>query len=74
LLDQGVYRRDFAGGSVLVNPSSASVTVALGGTYQQVVPSGGGAVDANGDEPGTVTMMSVTSVTVAATSAAIVLN
>jgi hypothetical protein len=74
LLDQGVYRRDFAGGSVLVNPSSTSVTVPLGGAYQHVVPSGGGAVDASGDEPGTVTTMSVTSVTVAATSAAIVLH
>jgi len=74
MLSQGVYRRDFAGGSVLVNPSSSSVTVSLGGTFQQVVPSGGGAVDTAGDEPGTLTMTSVTSVTVGATSAVIVVN
>ena len=55
-----------------MNPSSAPVTVTIAG--QQVVPSGGGAVDTGGDEPGTVTTTAVTSVTLAATSAAIVLN
>jgi hypothetical protein len=74
LLSGGVYRRDFANGSVLVNPSSSPVTVTLGGTYHQVVPAGGGAVDASGAEPGTVTMTPVTSITVGPTSAEIVLN
>ena len=72
LLVGGVYQRSFQKGTVLVNPSSAPVTVTI--TGQQVVPSGGGAVDASGDEPGTVTTTAVTSVTLAATSAAIVLN
>jgi hypothetical protein len=74
LLEAGVYRREFAGGRVLVNPSSAAVTVDLGGTFQQVVPSGGGAVDTAGDEPGSLAMTSVTSVTVGATSAVILLQ
>jgi hypothetical protein len=72
LLVGGVYRRDFAKGSVLVNSSATPVTVTI--TGQQVVPSGGGAIDAAGDEPGTVTSTAVTSVVVGATSAAIVLH
>lgn len=70
----GVYRRDFAKGSVLVNPSSSPVTVTLGATMQQVVPQGGGAIDAAGDTPGSITMMPVTTVTVPATGAAILLQ
>src|SRR5262249_51020876 len=38
LLKGGVYRRDFAKGSVLVNPSSSPVTVTLGATVQEVTP------------------------------------
>ena len=74
LASGGVYRRDFAKGSVLVNPSPAPVTVALGGTYNQVVPTVGGAIDQSGTAPGTVTTKAVTSVTVAATGAEIVLK
>ncbi|HEY1957270.1 MAG TPA: putative glycoside hydrolase [Polyangiaceae bacterium] len=74
LLTNNVYRRDFAKGSVLVNPTASSVTVALGGTYQEVTPSGGGAVDASGNPPGTLTMTAVTQVTLAPTTAAIVLK
>ncbi len=74
LLRGGVYRRDFANGSVLVNPSGSPVVVQLGGTYQQVVPSGGGQVDSAGDTPGTVATNAVTSLTVGATSAAVVLR
>lgn len=40
----GVYRRDFANGIVLVNPSTSSVTVTLSSAYRQVLPSGGGAM------------------------------
>lgn len=72
LLVGGVYRRDFEKGSVLVNPSGAPVTVQLAGN--QVVPSGGGAIDAAGDTPGTVTTTPVTSIVVGATSAEIVLH
>jgi hypothetical protein len=74
LASAGVYRRDFQHGSVLVNPTASPVTVSLGGTFQQVVPSGGGLVDTSGTAPGTLTMQSVTSVTVGATTAVVVLN
>ncbi len=74
LLQSGVYRRDFAKGSVLVNPGGSSVTVSLGATYQRVVPSGGGAVDGSGAEPGSLSMQGVTSVVVQPASAEIVLK
>jgi hypothetical protein len=74
LLSNGVYRRDFANGSVLVNPSASTVTVPLGSTYQQVVPTGGGAVDTSGNPSGTLSMMSVTSVDVGPTTAVIVMQ
>jgi hypothetical protein len=74
LLQGGVYRRDFANGSVLVNPSADSVTVSLGGTFQEVVVTGGGAVDATGAVGGSVVKTPVTSVVVAPTSAEIVLK
>jgi hypothetical protein len=74
LLKDGVYRRDFAKGSALVNPSSSPVMVALGATMQQVVPSGGGAVDMTGATPGSITMTPVTTVTVPATGAVIVMQ
>jgi hypothetical protein len=74
LASGGVYRRDFQRGSVFVNPTSSPVTVVLGGTFQQVIPNGGGPVSASGSTPGSVTMQPVTSVTVGATTAAIVLD
>lgn len=74
LASGGVYRRDFEHGAVLVNPTGATVTVSLGTGYQHVVPTGGGAVDDAGDEPGSLTMTAVTSLDVAANSAEIVLK
>ena len=74
LQSAGVYRRDFTKGSVLVNPTATPVNVALGATYQQAVPTGGGAVDTAGDTPGTLTMQPVTTVTVGATSAVVILK
>jgi hypothetical protein len=74
LASSGVYRRDFVNGIVLVNPSGSSVNVALGGTYEQVVPAGGGAVDSAGDEPGSLSMQSVASVTVGGRTAVILLR
>ncbi len=74
MLAGGVYRRDFAKGSVLVNPSGSTVTVALGATFQRVVPTGGGAVPTSGAASGSLTMTNVTSVDVAATSAEIILK
>ena len=50
----GVYRRDFQNGFVLVNPGSTTYTLNLGGNYQQVQGHGGGTmtdaeIDANGN-------------------------
>ena len=33
---RGVYRRDFSAGIALVNPTTASVTLSLGGTYRDL--------------------------------------
>jgi hypothetical protein len=74
LARDGVFRRDYANGIVLVNPTSSSVDVPLGGTYRHVIASGGGAVDANGDLPGALLTVNVTSLPVAATSAEILLK
>jgi len=57
-----------------LNPSSAPVTVSLGGTFRRVVPGGDGAVDATGTAPGSLTTTDVTSVTVAPTSAELLLR
>ena len=40
----GVYRRDFQNGFVLVNPGTTTYTLNLGGTYQEVQEQGGGAL------------------------------
>jgi hypothetical protein len=74
LASGGVYRRDFQHGSVFVNPTASPVTVQLGGTFQQVTPTGGGPVDTSGTAPGSLTMQAVTSVTVGATTAVVVTN
>jgi hypothetical protein len=70
----GVYRRDFTKGSVLVNPTSSAVNVSLGATYQQVIPTGGGAVDTSGTTPGSLSTQPVTSVSVGATTAVVILK
>ena len=76
----GVYRRDFQNGFVLVNPGSATYTLNLGGTYQQVQGHGGGTMtdaqlDANGNYiGGSLTYQNVNSVTLTGGSAAIFLN
>jgi hypothetical protein len=41
----GVYRRDFQNGIVLVNPGTDDITVNLGADYKLVTGSGGGALD-----------------------------
>jgi len=56
----GVYRRDFVNGAVLVNPSSAALTVPLGTTFRRIL----GTVD-----PATNDGSSVTEVTVPASDA-----
>jgi hypothetical protein len=73
LLDQGVYRRDFAKGTVLVNPGGTAATVMLGASMKRVEPNGGGAVDAAGDTPGTIGTTAMTSIVVPANGAEILL-
>lgn len=76
----GVYRRDFQNGFVLVNPGSTTRTLDLGGIYQQVQGHGGGTMtdaqlDANGNYiGGSLTYQSVSSVTLVGGSAAIFLK
>jgi putative glycosyl hydrolase-like family 15 (GHL15) protein len=74
LLKDGVYRRDFEKGIVLVNPTASPVTVTLPKAMQRVVPAGGGAVEADGVAKGTLGMTMVTSVDVAAKGAEILIQ
>jgi hypothetical protein len=73
----GVYRRDFAKGMVLVNPSASPVTVTLPSAMRQASATGGGPVtDANLDAAGNYTGGSlayaqVTSVTLDSRTAAL---
>jgi hypothetical protein len=69
-----VYQRGFANGIVLVNPGTTAVKVAnLGQTYKLVNSVGGGAVGAAGKQPGSLTTTAVTSVTIPAHSARVLL-
>jgi hypothetical protein len=76
----GVYRRNFQNGFVLVNPNASTYTLNLGGTYQLATPSGGGILtdadlDANGNYiGGTLTYQSLSSVTLGPGSAAVFVN
>jgi hypothetical protein len=74
LLWNGVYRRDFANGAVLVNPAMTPVRVSLGATMKRVELEGGGAISAAGDVPGRVATSSVTTLEIAAKDAAILLR
>jgi hypothetical protein len=76
----GVYRRNFQNGFVLVNPGTTTYTLNLGGAYQLVQGTGGGTmtdanIDANGNYIGAaLTYQNVNSVTLTGGSAAIFLN
>jgi hypothetical protein len=74
LLSSGIYRRDFANGVVLVNPSAAAVSVSFTSPLRRVVPSGGGAVSATGTTSGSATTTTISSITVPAASAEILLR
>ncbi|MEW6059803.1 MAG: putative glycoside hydrolase [Actinomycetota bacterium] len=75
-----VYVRRFDNGMVLVNPTSpwdgtgVTRTVDLGGTFQLVRTSGGGALPPSGVPGGTVTFETVTEATLPPYSAAVVLT
>jgi fibronectin type 3 domain-containing protein len=76
----GVYRRDFQNGFVLVNPGTTTNTLNLGGTFREAQGTGGGTLtdaqlDANGNYiDGTLSYQNVSSVTLTGGSAAIFLN
>jgi hypothetical protein len=76
LTSAGVYRRDFTGGFVLVNPAEdgAPRVVNLGGAFRLVQPTGGGAVGEDGVPTGSLAYQTVTSVSLAPYSAAVLLN
>jgi len=70
----GAYQREFALGWVVVNPGAAQVTVSFPAGSRLVVPSGGGAIDAAGDTPGTIGTADASSVTLGPQAGAIVLK
>jgi fibronectin type 3 domain-containing protein len=80
MLWNGVYRRDFQNGFVLVNPNSNSYTLNLGGNYNLVHGTGGGPlsdsqIDSTGNYiGGSLSYQSMSSITLAPGSAAIFLN
>jgi hypothetical protein len=71
---QGIYRRDFAKGVVLLNPGPAQASVPLETQMRRVDPQGGGAVPSDGSTPGTLATTAVTSVTLGAASGLVLLR
>ncbi|HBA83506.1 MAG TPA: hypothetical protein DCZ95_05360 [Verrucomicrobia bacterium] len=70
-----VFRRSFTNGLVLVNPGAAPVTINnLGTNYQRVTATGGGAVDASGQYGGSLSLTTITSLTLAARSGAVLMR
>jgi len=74
LARNGVYRRDFTAGTVLVNPSPRPVRVALDRTFRRVDFVGGGPIGLDGVPDGTLETVPVTSVDLAPASAEILLH
>ena len=70
----GVYRRDFAHGVALVNPTTARARVNLGETLRRVDPSGGGVVGRDGVAAGAIATTPVTAVDMPPKSAEILLR
>lgn len=69
-----LYVRHYAQGMVIVNPSADAHAINLGGTFQRVIPIGGGLVPDDGTAPGSISYAAVTSINLGANQAAIVLN
>ena len=74
LLWNGVYRRDFTKGVVLVNPGTTPVRIALEQPLKRVEPQGGGAVASGGTVTGRLATTTVTTLTLGPTSAEILLR
>ncbi len=74
LLWQGLYRRDFANGVVLVNPTNRAVDVTFDTPLKRVDPVGGGPLDARGRPQGSLTTAPVTALVLPAKSAEVLLR
>jgi hypothetical protein len=72
----GIYQRAYEHGLVLVNPTKAAITVTLNNTMHKVTPKGGGAIQQDGSvtPAGELSYNKVSTVVVAADSAAILLD
>jgi hypothetical protein len=70
----GIYRRDFDKGIVLVNPGANAVHVTFEGTFKRVEPVGGGAVSVDGTVSGRVDTVPVTTLELGAKTAEILLR
>jgi hypothetical protein len=70
----GAYEREFANGWAAVNPGASAVTLSFPSSARLLMPQGGGAVDASGVEPGSLSYGSAASVTLQPATAAIVLK
>lgn len=68
-----VFRRDYEKGIVLVNPSASPVALPAHGKYRRAHVEGGGAVGPEGKEPGRLITDSITSLTIPAHSARVLL-
>lgn len=71
---RGLYRRDFTNGVVLVNPTNRSVEVGLEASLKRVEPVGGGPLDTRSRPQGTITTSAVTTLTLPAKTAEILLR
>lgn len=76
LLWNGIYRRDFTNGVVLVNPGTTPVTISLEQPLKRLEPQGGGAVASDGKVTGRLgtAPVPVATLTLAPTSAEILLR
>jgi len=70
----GIYRREFAKGLVLVNPTDAAITVPLGKSMRRVELLGGGEIPEDGKPSGRITTTRVTSIVVPAKGGEILLR
>lgn len=71
---QGLYRRDFEKGIVLINPTTRAVDVTLEASFKLVKPVGGGPLDGRGRPQGSTTTTPVTTLTLPAKTAEILLR
>ena len=71
---QGVYRRDFASGVVLLNPSPSAVSVTLPSAMRRVDAQGGGGVPSDGSVPGSLSNTAVATLSLEANAGVVLLK